>query len=391
MSGVHIWFNRNFATNMHTLEQIRNNADGREVTLFGSHVDVSSPMLTACDQAFLEPPLVGDEYADYALHFCQENAIDVFLPVLNQEAIAHRLADFEAAGVKVIAPPAGAIALLGDKANTYRALAGHPELIPPWREVHSSVEFADAVDYFADEFGPSTRLVLKPSRGVGADGVRFLVPGQPTLAGLLGPVEPIVTPEEVRRVMQSAESVGTHIPGVLVMPYLQRPEISVDVLARDGEVVVGIPRVKEGRDRVLNCDPAVLPIAHELVKLFGLHALVNVQFRYWRDQPVLLEINTRPAGGLFQTSLTGVNVPWLAVKMALGEEITAAESTPTLGARYVTVTNLVPLDRTPEVQILPYASAAGDLVPDPVHHVADEGSDGPEFTEVGPVVGVNPG
>lgn len=391
MSAVRIWFNRNFATNMHTLTQIRQNSEGREVVLFGSHVDVSSPMLTVCDHAFLEPPYVGDEYADYALDFCAQNRIDVFLPVLAQEAIAHRIDDFTRAGVRVIVPTHSAISLLGDKSATYRALAGKPDLVPPWREITSSVEFAEAVTDFGDELHHDAKLVLKPSRGVGADGVRFLVPDKPSLASLLGPVEPIVTPEEVRRVLQSAEVLGIHVPPILVMPYLQRPEISVDVLAKNGKVVVAVPRVKAGRDRILDCDPEIMPIVHDLVDFFGLHALINVQFRFWHGKPVLLEINTRPAGGLFQDQLADVNMPWLAVKMALGEEIDPADATPTLGARYVTVTAQVPLTGTPEVQILKSGLAAGDLTPDPVHHAADEGSDGAEFTEIGPVVGVDAG
>jgi len=391
VSAVRIWFNRNFATNIHTLTQIRENSDRREVILFGSHVDVSSPMLAACDYAFLEPPYVGDEYADYALDFCAQNSIDVFLPVLGQEAVAARIDDFVAAGVRVIAPTRSSIALLADKAATYRSLSSRPDLVPPWREITGSTEFSQALVEFGEDLHHDARLVLKPSRGVGADGVRFLVPDKPSLASLLGPVEPIVTPEEVLRVLETAESLGIHVPPVLVMPYLQRPEISVDVLAKDGEVVVAVPRVKAGRDRVLDCDPEIMPIVHDLVRFFGLHALVNLQFRYWHGKPVLLEINTRPAGGLFQTQLAEVNIPWLAVKMALGEEITAAEATPVLGARYVTVTTLVPLSRTPQVQVLTSASVAGDLVPDPVHHAADEGSDGAEFTEVGPVVGVDAG
>lgn len=391
MSAVRIWFNRNFATNMHTLTQIRENSEGRSVTLFGSHVDVSSPMLAACDHAFLEPPYVGDEYVDYALDFCSQNRIEVFLPVLAQEAIAQRIEDFTAAGVRVIAPTHASIALLADKAATYRSLTSRPDLVPPWREITGSAEFSQALVEFGEDLHHEAKLVLKPSRGVGADGVRFLVPDKPSLASLLGPVEPIVTPEEVLRVLESAESLGIHVPPVLVMPYLQRPEISVDVLARDGKVVVAVPRVKAGRDRVLDCDPEIMPIVHDLVAFFGLHALVNLQFRYWRGRPVLLEINTRPAGGLFQTQLAGVNIPWLAVKTALGEEITAAESTPVLGAKYVTVTTLVPLADTPPVQILTSGLAAGDLTPDPIHHAADEGSDGAEFTEVGPVVGVDAG
>ena len=38
------------------------------------------------------------------------------------------------------------------------------------------------------------------------------------------------------------------------------------------------------------------------------------------DEPVLMDVNTRPAGGLHQLALCGINAPWAAVQLALGEE-----------------------------------------------------------------------
>lgn len=38
------------------------------------------------------------------------------------------------------------------------------------------------------------------------------------------------------------------------------------------------------------------------------------------DKPVLMDVNTRPAGGLHQLSQCGINAPWAAVRLALGEE-----------------------------------------------------------------------
>ena len=38
------------------------------------------------------------------------------------------------------------------------------------------------------------------------------------------------------------------------------------------------------------------------------------------DEPVLMDVNTRPAGGLHQLALCGVNAPWAAVQLALGED-----------------------------------------------------------------------
>jgi hypothetical protein len=57
------------------------------------------------------------------------------------------------------------------------------------------------------------------------------------------------------------------------------------------------------------------------------------------DVPVLMDVNTRPAGGLHQLSLCGVNVPWAAVQLALGEDTGVIEP-PFLGQDYTVVSGL---------------------------------------------------
>ena len=87
---------------------------------------------------------------------------------------------------------------------------------------------------------------------------------------------------------------------------------------------------------------ALLPgLAAELVEHFELDGLVNVQFRSFEGRPALLEINSRPSGGLYQTALAGVNLPWAAVQVALGHD--PGPLRPRLGAQYVSVSSVIPL------------------------------------------------
>lgn len=347
-----VWLNRNYATTVHFIDQLRQDPAGREFTVIGSHRDLSSPMLAACDLVFAEPELTGAAYADFALRFCREQQVEVFLPVHEQLAVA-RIADrFAAVGTAVIAPPAAAIELLADKAATYRALSARPEfaaLVPPFREVASSDGFETAIrelsEPAAESSRPAERLVVKPVDGVGATGVRMLTDAPPTLEQLTGPAGHAATVHDFVQALKSAESTGAAIPRLIVMPYLDEPEISVDVLADGGHTVLAVPRCKEGRRRTLAAPAGVLDAAADLVGEFGLDGLVNVQFRMRSGRPVLLEINTRPAGGLFQTAASGVNLPSAAVARALGDRSQPAR--PVLGAAYVAVPSMVVLTGGP--------------------------------------------
>ncbi|SDO63510.1 ATP-grasp domain-containing protein [Nakamurella panacisegetis] len=337
MQHVRIWLNRNYATAVHLLDMLRHNPDGVPVELFGSHADLSSPMLAGVDHKLREPVVTDPDFVDQMLDLCRQHRIDVLLPVAGQSQIAHRASDFASIGTALICPPADAVDLLADKADTYQALAGS-KLVPPWRVARSGPQFDAAIVDLDELWTRSHPLIMKPTRGVGADGVRFLTRAAPDLTSLLGPIGPLVWVQTVRDAIAAA---AEHVPDLMLMPYLPGPETSVDVLAHRGRTLAAIPRTKSGRHRVLGGDPRLPGLASELVERFDLDGLVNVQFRLFNDEPALLEINSRPSGGLFQTALTGVNLPWAAVQLALGRD--PGPLHPRLGTEFVSVSSVVPL------------------------------------------------
>lgn len=73
------------------------------------------------------------------------------------------------------------------------------------------------------------------------------------------------------------------------------------------------------------------------------------------DQPVLMDVNTRPAGGLHQLAQCGVNAPWAAVQLALGEE-TGEIVPPFLAQDYTVVSGPRPVRPVS----LPQQRTAGD-------------------------------
>ncbi|BFO17312.1 hypothetical protein SHKM778_37000 [Streptomyces sp. KM77-8] len=129
----------------------------------------------------------------------------------------------------------------------------------------------------------------------------------------------------------------------LVMPRLEQPEVSVDCLTgTDNRVRMAVGRTKNGRRRGFTLHEQWLEPARRIAEEFGLHHLSNIQFRMLGDRPVLMDVNTRPAGGLHQLSLCGVNAPWAAVRLALGDD--PGEITPPfLGQDYSVVSGPRPL------------------------------------------------
>ncbi|MGW2521173.1 ATP-grasp domain-containing protein [Streptomyces sp. NPDC001617] len=337
VSRVRVWLNRTYAENVFFMDQLRRNPSDRAVEIHATHGDADSPVLAAADTAELEPEgLSPAAYVEYALDQCQRRGIDVFVPRLQQSAIVAHRADFEAVGTALLAPPPEAVAVFEDKVIAYEAVQAIGVPVPLWWRVRSADELVAAVEEL--EAG-GHKACFKPASGAGGVGFRVITRTPFSMVHLNGFPSPYVPLDTVVEVLkQSDEPVDW-----IVMPRLEQPEVSVDCLTGpDNRVRLAIGRTKNGRRRGFTLHEQWLEPARRLAEEFGLHYLSNIQFRMFGDEPVLMDVNTRPAGGLHQLSLCGVNAPWAAVQLALGED--PGEVTPPfLGQDYTVVSGPRPL------------------------------------------------
>lgn len=310
---------------------LRGNPDGVGVTIYASNVDPGAVALSECDVAAIEPRYVGnDEYAQFALDFCRRHRIDVMIPPRRLDALAGRVADFAAVGTSLMCSPLSAVTALTSKVRTYEIAGAAGIPVPPWREATDADEFYAAVEELSR--GGET-LCIKPSGEYSAFGFRILDDRPLSMACLRAAPRPVASVEAVAGAMRRAANEGEFVPPLLVMPFLDGPEISIDCLsAPGGELLVGIPRAKHGRFRTLLDDPTVVGIARRLVRHFELAYLTNVQLRYRAGEPVLLEVNPRPSAGLFHTAFADMNLPWAAIRLLL-ERDSGLRNPPRLGVR----------------------------------------------------------
>ncbi|MEU2927939.1 ATP-grasp domain-containing protein [Streptomyces sp. NPDC007251] len=331
LSRVRVWLNRTYAENVFFMDQLRRNPSDRAVEIHATHADPDSPVLAAADTADLEPEgLSPAAYVEYALDQCARRGIDVFVPRLHQAAIVAHRAEFAASGTALLAPTPEAVAVFEDKATAYEAVRSVGVPVPPWWRVRTADELLAAVEEL--EAG-GHRACFKPAAGAGGVGFRVITRAPFSLAHLEGFPGPYV---QLDLVVEALRRSGEPVDW-LVMPRLEQPEVSVDCLTgTDNRLRLAVGRTKNGRRRGFTLDERWLEPARLIAEGFGLHHLSNVQFRMFGDRPVLMDVNTRPAGGLHQLSLCGVNAPWAAVQLALGEDPGVIEP-PFLGQDYTVV------------------------------------------------------
>ncbi len=337
VSRVRVWLNRTYAENVFFMDQLRRNPSDRAVEIHATHGDPDSPVLAAADTAELEPEgLSPAAYVEYALTQCERRGIDVFVPRLHQSAIVAHRADFEAAGTALLAPPPEAVAVFEDKVVAYQAVESIGVPVPPWWRARDADELLTAVEEL-ERLGHLA--CFKPASGAGGVGFRMITREPFSLSQLKGFPSPEVPLDQVLESLRRSEEPVDW----LVMPRLEQPEVSVDCLTgSDNRVRLAIGRTKHGRRRGFTLHERWLEPARRIAEGFGLHHLSNIQFRMLGDQPVLMDVNTRPAGGLHQLALCGVNVPWAAVRLALGDD-PGEIGPPFLGQDYTVVSAPRPL------------------------------------------------
>lgn len=124
----------------------------------------------------------------------------------------------------------------------------------------------------------------------------------------------LVSPQQYIAAASASES----FKPLVLMPYL-RARFSVDILADKGEILAAVGRRKEGAIQYLVNEGSARELACDCARVMKADGLVNVQTRNdVNGNPVLLETNMRPSGGVGYTLHSGVNLPGLFAAFKLG-------------------------------------------------------------------------
>lgn len=280
---------------------------GDDVELYAADIDpYAQGLYHVAEQRRLIVPR-GDA-PDFGLRLRElsvEHGIDLLIPTVEVEmpAIIGERALFRTAGVGVLAPEAGPLAVCLDKWTLMRALAPSPY-----------VPRTELLDSGFDPGGWPDRMLVKPRRGSGSSGIVH-----------------VHDPEQLRNLPRDGSNI--------VQELLPGDEFSVDVLALDH---AGAPRraadgspssVAVARERLkidsgiavtsrVVIDHELESAAIELVERLDVGPIANVQFKRDSDgNPRLLEINPRVPGTIALSIAAGVNMPLLALEAWRGHPV----------------------------------------------------------------------
>lgn len=317
---INLWFNQGFSGVRDAVKMI-GEEKGANVRLLASHRDPGAPVLAAADVGFVEPAIDRrDEagiaaYVDYCIEVCATHRIDLFVAQRGVIDMAARGDEFARIGTRLAATaPPETLRLVEDKSRFYTAACAAGIPMPWTREIGDGEGFDAACAELVER---GLGACVKPPHGVFGSGYWRLDPQLSLFATLMAADRHCIAPATMRRAIEDASGEVR----LLVLEHLPGTEWSLDCIARDGELVVGVARRKLGRAQQLEVAGPIFAIAARAIAAFGLSGLINLQFKAAdRDETDirLLEINSRMSGGCLYTRYSGVNLPWWHVALELG-------------------------------------------------------------------------
>ncbi len=313
------------------MEIIRAAQQPDEFRILCSHTQADTPCLSIADLAEIEPKGPSErDYVEFCLQTARKHQVDVFVPGKMIRAIVQAKDRFAEIGTQVLsAADASTLKILEDKWTTNKTLPDGLVRLPETHRVNTLEQFDLAYQELKSRY---PAVCFKPAQSVFGLGFRILTESGGQLKRLLSGDPLKIELNEARRLF-SEES---RFRDVLVMQFLSGTERSVDCLASHGQLVRCVIRRKPESSeaaQVIENHPEIESAVRGLTAHFRLNGVFNIQFRDFDGQPHFLEINPRMSGGIGMACLSGVALPYWALRLFLGTATANDIPWPEFGAR----------------------------------------------------------
>ncbi|WP_338042516.1 ATP-grasp domain-containing protein [Paenibacillus ginsengarvi] len=293
-----------------------------DVVIVGMDCNTEAVGFHMTNKHVIGPRATEESFIPFVLSLCAKEKIGLILSLVTDELIklSESEDDLLRIGTRLLISSADSLRKVINKGRLYQALQNMGIAVPEFRMVNTPEGLIHALH----ELGyPAQPVCFKPvvsdgSRGFhivdnGADRFRMLFQEKPSSAH--------ISEEELMRILQG----HSEIPDTLAMEYLPHEEYSVDLMVKDGKVVVAVPRLREATvggittKSLIAKEQDIIDYAVAVVELMQLNGNIGVQVRRDRQRkPKIVEINPRIQGTIVHCTAAGINLPALAVKQALG-------------------------------------------------------------------------
>lgn len=310
-NSIGIWFTQAHSCQRGLVLAAKTAPFDTRIHVVASHADDRPEITSIADIALQEPPLA--ERVEWVLQQAQRLNVKLIIAGHHSAIYLAEKHRFEQLGIRLMAgcDTVEQIEQLNDKSLFTQICVNHGLAVAPATIVENAEQLEDAYH----DWRQKGEVCVKPAKGVFASGFWHLDPSANSFDVFANSMRFKAHPESFIESYRQLEQP----PVYLVMPFLSGLECSVDMLCIHGQVHGAIARYKQknGCQNLTFEDPAI-ELAYQVAALFGCDGLVNMQARYNDQQQLyILEINSRPSGGIAHTFMSGMNLVHLAIAQTL--------------------------------------------------------------------------
>ena len=316
-----IWHNHSLNALHNVISSVRKEMEPDEFFHVATHLSADSPIQLSADDFFQEydwkrQSVMPDGYLYWALKFCCENSIDVFIPYLYREDLSEHSEDFSSIGVRLlVAGSPENMNMLENKPAFLERIGRLGIKGTPFVPYCDRAGFDAAWEQMSTEYD---RICVKPAKSIYSAGFTILGEDFNDLHNMMNAMRHKLSLDLYRSLLSSSKEHRE----MMMMPYLQGVERSVDFACLDGELLASVTRRKSGRAQIVEHDDFHHDIAARIVKEFNLSGVLNLQTIEGDDgTPYVLEVNSRTAGGVFKGLHSGINLPLILLRKLAGKDI----------------------------------------------------------------------
>jgi len=282
------------------------------------------------NKLFHVPSGTDPEYVDKLKEICLQEDVDVVFPASHEEGItlARSRREFDKIGTQIAISRLEVLEMAFDKKRAFENLKNKGLPCPDFRVVKDLKEFENA----AAELGIDHRkIVMKPVLTRGGRGAKVLSNISP-IRSLLNQKPGYLDASYGEIVRTLGELDDASFPELILMQYLPGTIFSVDFLAKGGQALIVVPKIRVmgnpsqtivGR---VKRDPVVEGTIARISEAFGFDYNVNIEMGCDEaGTPLPFDINPRLGASAAFCTAAGANLIYFALKMALGEPIPKVE------------------------------------------------------------------
>jgi len=307
------------------IDCLKNNYDKRRVKVVCTDVYDQPIMHFKADKFYQLPKGNSKNYVERLLKICKKEKVDVILPCSLSEvlSISKKIDEIEFNGIKCAVSPFKSVVKMRDKFQVYEMLKKSNIPIPKSFLVKNKNQFLYALKSLGF---PKNPVCFKPSKSISSGGARgFRILSNISIEKIIFDLKSGSKEIDFKTAINAIERKKDL--NIITMEYLTGDHFTVHVMANKGEMTHCIPLLIQRPELgyahwgIIQDNKRINSICQKIVRMMNFDFIVNIQFRLSKGVPHVMEINPRIAGTIGLAMAGGINLPYLAVKKALGEKL----------------------------------------------------------------------